>query len=108
MPALHEKGISHTDMCSLAETHMARFISKERCENLMRLNQRHLIRVYPKGQRIDSSNYDPIPMWNSGCQLVSLNYQTPGLFSFINLTTERLLLPQISSSAFTDNLLFCL
>lgn len=82
--ALHEKGISHTDMCSLAETHMARFISKERCENLMRLNQRHLIRVYPKGQRIDSSNYDPIPMWNSGCQLVSLNYQTPDLSMQLN------------------------
>lgn len=33
-------------------------------------------RVYPKGQRIDSSNYNPVPMWNSGCQMVALNYQT--------------------------------
>lgn len=34
-------------------------------------------RVYPKGQRIDSSNYNPISMWNSGSQMVALNYQTP-------------------------------
>ncbi|KAG1709767.1 1-phosphatidylinositol 4,5-bisphosphate phosphodiesterase gamma-1 [Nymphon striatum] len=35
-----------------------------------------LSRVYPKGQRIDSSNYDPVPMWNCGCQMAALNYQT--------------------------------
>jgi hypothetical protein len=35
-------------------------------------------RVYPKGQRIDSSNYNPIQLWNSGCQMVALNYQTAG------------------------------
>ncbi|GBM08691.1 1-phosphatidylinositol 4,5-bisphosphate phosphodiesterase gamma-1 [Araneus ventricosus] len=33
-------------------------------------------RVYPKGSRIDSSNYDPIKMWNAGVQMVALNYQT--------------------------------
>lgn len=33
-------------------------------------------RVYPKGQRIDSSNYNPVNIWNSGCQMVALNYQT--------------------------------
>jgi len=45
-----------------------------------------LSRVYPKGQRIDSSNYCPIPFWNVGCQMVALNYQTPGIF----LTFEKL------------------
>lgn len=33
-------------------------------------------RVYPKATRVDSSNYNPMPMWNHGCQMVSLNYQT--------------------------------
>jgi hypothetical protein len=28
---------------------------------------------------VDSSNYDPIPCWNYGCQLVALNYQTSDL-----------------------------
>jgi phosphatidylinositol phospholipase C zeta len=35
-------------------------------------------RVYPKGQRIDSSNYCPVPFWNVGSQMAALNYQTPG------------------------------
>lgn len=40
-------------------------------------HQFQLSRVYPKGQRLDSSNYNPVPLWNAGCQMVALNYQTP-------------------------------
>eukprot|EP00047_Mylnosiga_fluctuans_P014182 m.36079 g.36079 ORF g.36079 m.36079 type:complete len:972 (-) comp5374_c0_seq1:1778-4693(-) len=36
---------------------------------------RQLSRVYPSGRRVDSSNFDPQPMWNAGIQLVALNYQ---------------------------------
>ena len=32
--------------------------------------------MYPKGTRLDSSNYDPQPMWNAGSQMVALNFQT--------------------------------
>ena len=32
-----------------------------------------------KGARVDSSNFMPQMFWNSGCQLVSLNFQTPDL-----------------------------
>lgn len=35
-------------------------------------------RIYPKGTRMDSSNYSPQPFWNVGCQMVALNYQTMG------------------------------
>lgn len=35
-------------------------------------------RIYPKGGRVDSSNYMPQIFWNAGCQMVSLNFQTPG------------------------------
>lgn len=35
-------------------------------------------RIYPKGTRVDSSNYNPQPFWNVGCQMVALNYQTMG------------------------------
>ncbi|KAB7496009.1 1-phosphatidylinositol 4,5-bisphosphate phosphodiesterase gamma-1 [Armadillidium nasatum] len=48
-----------------------------RCVNFDQL--KHLVgmsRVYPKSVRFDSSNYLPIPMWNHGCQMVSMNYQT--------------------------------
>lgn len=32
-------------------------------------NQKQMTRVYPGGGRIDSSNLDPVTMWNVGCQL---------------------------------------
>ena len=41
-------------------------------------HQKQISRVYPKGSRIDSSNYDPTLMWSCGVQLCALNYQTPG------------------------------
>ena len=37
--------------------------------------RRNLIRVYPRGTRLLSSNMDPLPFWRSGCQMVALNYQ---------------------------------
>lgn len=42
----------------------------------MNYTRHQLMRVYPEGTRIYSSNYNPIPMWNCGVQMVSLNYQT--------------------------------
>jgi phosphatidylinositol phospholipase C delta len=38
----------------------------------------HLVRVYPKGTRVDSSNYEPNVFWAMGCQLVTQNWQTVG------------------------------
>ncbi|XP_077409858.1 1-phosphatidylinositol 4,5-bisphosphate phosphodiesterase delta-1a isoform X2 [Vanacampus margaritifer] len=43
-----------------------------------------LSRTYPAGSRTDSSNYNPVPMWNAGCQIVALNFQTPGKEMHIN------------------------
>ncbi|XP_077196224.1 1-phosphatidylinositol 4,5-bisphosphate phosphodiesterase zeta-1-like [Paroedura picta] len=40
---------------------------------------RFITRIYPKGTRTDSSNYDPQEFWNVGCQMVALNFQTPGV-----------------------------
>ncbi|TRY92491.1 hypothetical protein DNTS_028194 [Danionella cerebrum] len=39
-------------------------------------NKRQMSRIYPKGTRVDSSNYSPQPFWSAGCQFVALNYQT--------------------------------
>lgn len=41
-------------------------------------------RIFPHGMRIDSSNYDPVPAWAAGSQLVALNYQTKDLPYEIN------------------------
>ncbi|XP_051531176.1 1-phosphatidylinositol 4,5-bisphosphate phosphodiesterase eta-2-like isoform X2 [Myxocyprinus asiaticus] len=45
---------------------------------LVRFNQRQLLRVYPSNYRVDSSNFNPQPFWNAGCHL-GMNV----LFSFI-------------------------
>jgi len=45
-------------------------------EAMIAVNHNHFIRVYPRGTRFDSSNFDPVPGWNIGCQLAALNQQT--------------------------------
>ncbi|TRY92504.1 hypothetical protein DNTS_028203, partial [Danionella cerebrum] len=47
-------------------------------------NRRQMSRIYPKGGRVDSSNYLPQIFWNAGCQMVSLNFQTPDLSMQLN------------------------
>eukprot|EP00051_Salpingoeca_urceolata_P001921 m.45184 g.45184 ORF g.45184 m.45184 type:complete len:1344 (+) comp11763_c0_seq1:246-4277(+) len=47
-------------------------------------NCRQPSRIYPNGKRVDSSNYDPQMLWNCGCQLVALNYQTPDRPMWLN------------------------
>ncbi|EFX86832.1 hypothetical protein DAPPUDRAFT_207590, partial [Daphnia pulex] len=41
--------------------------------------QRSLLRVFPNGSRVDSSNFSPLEFWNAGVPMVALNFQTPGL-----------------------------
>ncbi|XP_064601802.1 inactive phospholipase C-like protein 2 [Liolophura sinensis] len=48
-------------------------------EEFVNHNKYFMSRVYPNGMRVDSSNYNPQDLWNCGCQMVSLNFQTPGL-----------------------------
>ena len=71
--------ISLAEMFSFPETRVEKMTNRrDKAYQLLRVNQRYFTRIYPKGQRIDSSNYDPVAMWNCGCQLTALNYQTPG------------------------------
>lgn len=43
---------------------------KEVCKNL----NKYLVRIYPAGIRIDSSNYDPILSFLLGAQIIALNF----------------------------------
>ena len=63
------------EMSSFEETKVEKFIKKEPVQ-FADYNSHHLSRIYPKGLRVDSSNYDPFPAWNHGAQIVALNYQT--------------------------------
>ncbi|XP_026865469.2 1-phosphatidylinositol 4,5-bisphosphate phosphodiesterase gamma-2 isoform X4 [Electrophorus electricus] len=58
--------------------------SKSKSIEFLRYNRKALSRIYPKGQRVDSSNYDPYPLWICGCHMVSLNFQTPDKFTQLN------------------------
>ncbi|CAI7780625.1 unnamed protein product [Closterium sp. NIES-53] len=40
--------------------------------------QRNLLRIYPFGLRVTSSNYDPMPAWLHGAQMVAMNMQGYG------------------------------
>lgn len=65
-------------MSSFPETKAEKFATRSKGKRFLQYNHRQLSRVYPRGQRLDSSNYDPLPMWLCGFQLVALNFQTPG------------------------------
>ncbi|KAK4238496.1 PLC-like phosphodiesterase [Achaetomium macrosporum] len=43
---------------------------------LYRHNMRYMMRVYPNGGRISSSNFDPLLYWKRGVQMAALNWQT--------------------------------
>uniref|UniRef100_A0A672GZ73 Phosphoinositide phospholipase C n=1 Tax=Salarias fasciatus TaxID=181472 RepID=A0A672GZ73_SALFA len=65
------------EMSSFSESDALRLI-KDSGKLFVRHNSRQLSRIYPSGQRLQSSNYDPQEMWNGGCQMVALNFQTAG------------------------------
>ncbi|KAK3868344.1 hypothetical protein Pcinc_026256, partial [Petrolisthes cinctipes] len=66
-----------SEMSSLSESIAAK-LSLTCPEDLVNHNKRFLTRVYPNSSRVDSSNYNPQDFWNAGCQMVALNFQTPG------------------------------
>nr|XP_012640969.1 1-phosphatidylinositol 4,5-bisphosphate phosphodiesterase zeta-1 isoform X2 [Microcebus murinus] len=63
---------------SIGETR-ARKLSKLKVQEFIFHTKKFLTRIYPKATRADSSNFNPQEFWNIGCQMVALNFQTPGL-----------------------------
>mmetsp|Transcript_7297 Transcript_7297/g.22384 ORF Transcript_7297/g.22384 Transcript_7297/m.22384 type:complete len:795 (+) Transcript_7297:766-3150(+) len=51
-------------------------IKKQDHQNMLMYHRRQFSRIYPRGSRVNSSNYDPIFSWAKGCQMVALNFQT--------------------------------
>ncbi|OCT72618.1 hypothetical protein XELAEV_18035599mg [Xenopus laevis] len=68
---------------SFSET-KAHQILQQKPAQFVRFNQHQLSRIYPSSYRVDSSNYNPQPFWNAGCQLVALNYQSEGRMLQLN------------------------
>ncbi|XP_021250864.1 1-phosphatidylinositol 4,5-bisphosphate phosphodiesterase eta-1 isoform X4 [Numida meleagris] len=71
------------NVLSFSETRAHQAV-QQKAEQFMLYNQKQLTRVYPSAYRIDSSNFNPLPYWNVGCQLVALNYQSEGRMMQLN------------------------
>ncbi|XP_051269313.1 1-phosphatidylinositol 4,5-bisphosphate phosphodiesterase delta-1 isoform X6 [Dicentrarchus labrax] len=69
------KNLSFYEMSSFKEG-KALELAEESANAYIRHNVDKLSRIYPAGIRTDSSNYNPVPLWNAGCQIVALNFQT--------------------------------
>jgi phosphatidylinositol phospholipase C, delta len=53
-------------------------VLKQSMLDLVKHNRTHLVRIYPNGTRLSSSNYEPHRYWSAGAQLVAINWQTFG------------------------------
>ncbi|KAK3540985.1 hypothetical protein QTP86_008199 [Hemibagrus guttatus] len=65
------------EMASFKES-KAKNLAENSATEYINHNMDKLSRIYPAGTRTDSSNYNPVTMWNAGCQIVALNFQTYG------------------------------
>ncbi|KAE9551542.1 hypothetical protein FO519_005256 [Halicephalobus sp. NKZ332] len=72
-----------SEMYSMNET-KAIDLLKQHSEQFVTHNKRQITRVYPRGSRVDSSNYMPLIFWNCGCQMAAINLQTPDLPNQMN------------------------
>ncbi|XP_065898551.1 1-phosphatidylinositol 4,5-bisphosphate phosphodiesterase delta-4-like isoform X2 [Dysidea avara] len=74
-----------TTVCEMFSFDESKASSKYKDINeLLDCTERQLVRTYPVSSRMDSSNYDPIPMWNAGIHMVALNIQTYDNYMFLN------------------------
>ncbi|PHH66746.1 hypothetical protein CDD81_5878 [Ophiocordyceps australis] len=73
----------HHHLINLSETGLGRHLPLA-APLIATHNSRHLMRVYPRGTRIASSNLQPIRFWAVGAQVCALNWQTFGLSSQLN------------------------
>lgn len=65
------------EMSSFPETKADKYFVQQYSQVCLKYHRNQISRVYPKGQRLDSSNFNPVPFWNVGSQMIALNYQTP-------------------------------
>ncbi|CAF1503342.1 unnamed protein product [Adineta steineri] len=73
----------HTQSSSLAESKALTYI-EHNALNLILHNQNFITRVYPAAYRQDSSNVETLSLWNTGVQMVALNFQTGDVSMSLN------------------------
>jgi phosphatidylinositol phospholipase C delta len=70
---------------SLSENTVNKLIKGGSMSDLIKHNQTHVVRIYPKGMRVNSTNYEPHRYWAAGAQVVAINWQTFGWSNFRRL-----------------------
>jgi phosphatidylinositol phospholipase C, delta len=63
-------------MHSFSESNVRSKCRQKHSAKWIEYNQTHMSRTYPAGSRVDSSNYNPLLAWSTGCQMAALNFQT--------------------------------
>jgi len=71
-------------MHSFSENKVRSNCRQKQAKHWVLYNQTHMSRTYPAGSRVDSSNYNPLLAWSTGCQMVALNFQTEDAFLRLN------------------------
>ena len=66
-------------MASLSELKAEKLINNDQA-GVIQHTSKQFLRIYPKASRTDSSNFDPLPFWLSGCQLGGI---MPHLYYFL-------------------------
>ncbi|RWS03101.1 1-phosphatidylinositol-4:5-bisphosphate phosphodiesterase epsilon-1-like protein, partial [Dinothrombium tinctorium] len=64
--------------------HSAKKLCRKHPLQVIAYTESQLMRSYPAGMRIDSSNFNPVIFWAFGMQLVALNFQTEDTALAIN------------------------
>jgi len=62
---------------SLSEPQLEK-VARSHPTHIVRFTHNNFLRIYPKGTRIDSSNYNPLLAWTHGAQMVAFNMQGYG------------------------------
>ncbi|KAL1742013.1 PLC-like phosphodiesterase [Schizophyllum fasciatum] len=84
----HLEDYSPEHIFSLSERKAKKLMDAD-MERLVKYTQSHVVRIYPKGTRLDSSNYEPHIYWAAGAQVVAINWQTFDLGYIINQAMFR-------------------
>lgn len=67
----------HAKRISLSEPQLSK-IAKANPSSVIQFTKDNILRIYPRGWRVDSSNYNPMKAWLLGAQMVALNTQGYG------------------------------
>lgn len=79
-----------TDVISLGEGTIVKMLKDDGArQDFVGHNRNHLVRAYPKGSRVTSTNYLPHDLWAVGVQAVAMNWQRFGVSVCLEKTRRR-------------------